>query len=335
MKNEYVITPDGGFVSKDELRHWGIPGMKWGIRRYQNKDGSLTPAGEKRYAKLEAEMNTLKGSKKTTDTAGESTSKKSDIRKKVASEMTDDELRERTARMQLEANYHNAEKNLAAANPVKVSAGKKFMNSLINDVVAPAAKSAGKEWLEKTMKDKLGLNKKDIDPVKKLEEEYKTFDWEQKIKKLKDKDPDNELSWDERNKKQQYEWNEYLHERERQKNDKADADARKAEKAAKQADKHSSNSSSSNNSSNNKPNNNSSSNTDSSSSKSSNNNPTSTNSSKTDNTKSSTKEPTYTTRADDYLNSKYYKKEVDRILAEMDKQGWEMYEREKKSHYYG
>ena len=32
-----------------ELYHWGIKGMKWGRRRYQNKDGSLTPEGRKRY----------------------------------------------------------------------------------------------------------------------------------------------------------------------------------------------------------------------------------------------------------------------------------------------
>lgn len=33
-----------------ELYHHGVKGMRWGIRRYQNKDGSLTPAGKKRYS---------------------------------------------------------------------------------------------------------------------------------------------------------------------------------------------------------------------------------------------------------------------------------------------
>lgn len=34
----------------NELQHWGIKGQKWGVRRYQNSDGSLTPAGRKRYS---------------------------------------------------------------------------------------------------------------------------------------------------------------------------------------------------------------------------------------------------------------------------------------------
>ena len=36
-------------LTPDYLEHYGILGMKWGVRRYQNKDGSLTPEGQKRY----------------------------------------------------------------------------------------------------------------------------------------------------------------------------------------------------------------------------------------------------------------------------------------------
>lgn len=44
---------DAGLHSNDpnSLQHYGVLGMKWGMRRYQNKDGSLTPAGERHYEK--------------------------------------------------------------------------------------------------------------------------------------------------------------------------------------------------------------------------------------------------------------------------------------------
>ena len=56
MSNEYYLIYD------EELYHHGIKGMKWGVRRYQNPDGSLTPAGYKRLMKADQ-----KWAKKKTD----------------------------------------------------------------------------------------------------------------------------------------------------------------------------------------------------------------------------------------------------------------------------
>lgn len=49
---EIVYNPNS--MHDDSLEHSGIKGMRWGVRRYQNPDGSLTPAGKRRYARAVA-----------------------------------------------------------------------------------------------------------------------------------------------------------------------------------------------------------------------------------------------------------------------------------------
>lgn len=56
-------------MDNNELQHWGVPGMKWGVRRYQNRDGTLTAAGKKRYdkelASVKEQQRVLKNKQKT------------------------------------------------------------------------------------------------------------------------------------------------------------------------------------------------------------------------------------------------------------------------------
>lgn len=56
MSNDYFVEMT---KEEDELYHHGILGQKWGIRRYQNPDGTLTTAGRKRLAKNEYEISMI------------------------------------------------------------------------------------------------------------------------------------------------------------------------------------------------------------------------------------------------------------------------------------
>ena len=73
-------------VYRDELYHWGIKGMKWGVRRYQNKDGTLTEEGKKRYAHDHEDYTRAHT-------------------KKSVREMSDSELNARINRLQKEQQY--------------------------------------------------------------------------------------------------------------------------------------------------------------------------------------------------------------------------------------
>ena len=61
----------------DVLQHYGVLGMKWGVRRYQNKDGSLTAAGRARLDKKDEKWAKKKGDK-ITETARKKLSKELD-----------------------------------------------------------------------------------------------------------------------------------------------------------------------------------------------------------------------------------------------------------------
>ena len=55
---------------ENELYHHGVKGQKWGVRRYQNKDGSLTLAGKKRALKKQNQSTEISNEKKYRDKDG-------------------------------------------------------------------------------------------------------------------------------------------------------------------------------------------------------------------------------------------------------------------------
>lgn len=125
----------------DVLIHYGILGMKWGVRRYQNKDGSLTSAGKKRYSNND---NIKEVPQKNTE----------EPKKKSVKDMSDEELRREVNRMQLEQNYlrmtgQNIEKGKSAA---EIALGK-MKESFISTV----AQKSGQILAERLVNSMLGV----------------------------------------------------------------------------------------------------------------------------------------------------------------------------------
>ena len=129
-------------MTDNELYHFGVKGMKWGVRRYQNKDGTLTKAGRKKMAKLDKEYSKLIGQKRNTESPNTSSSP---TKKKKLSEMTDDEIREQINRITLEKQYTNLLKNPDSIK--KQSKGHDFIKKIGSEVVMPAAMELGRQGL--------------------------------------------------------------------------------------------------------------------------------------------------------------------------------------------
>lgn len=164
---------------ENELTHWGIKGMRWGIRRYQNKDGTLTTAGKKRYAKemakLKEEERVAKNKQRTKAKLDKLDEKRREIEaiksgkpapkpaekqthKPSIKDMSDEELRAVVNRLNMEKMYKQLK-------PEQVSAGKKFADKVMKDVVAPAATEVGKNVLKDYMMN--AVKKASADAAKK------------------------------------------------------------------------------------------------------------------------------------------------------------------------
>ena len=88
----------------DELQHHGIKGQKWGVRRFQNADGSLTTAGKQRASAI----------KKHTDAKNRGT-------------LTNAQLKQKIERLQLE-------KQLRELTNAEVNSGRVYAQKILKDV---------------------------------------------------------------------------------------------------------------------------------------------------------------------------------------------------------
>lgn len=158
IKHSTCNTPPKGgnfkmVVYSDELCHYGIRGMRWGIRRYQNPDGSLTTAGRNRYST--GKHHSIFTRKKTTSKVKTKPAEEKPKQKSV-SEMSDAELNAFLNRKRLEQQYYQL-----MATPQKKSAvtkGKELVGKALENAAQDTLTQIAKYAMAKGVNKMLGDN---------------------------------------------------------------------------------------------------------------------------------------------------------------------------------
>lgn len=138
----------------NELTHWGVKGMKWGVRRYQNKDGSLTNAGQKRYDRDKREN----AGKKKGDKVGAADPNrwvKEDMSRsrKLADESSGMVSKLKNANDAAMRNRPKAKMDLSSMTDQEMrnQINRALLEKQYNDMFAPQKVSRGREFVSKTL----------------------------------------------------------------------------------------------------------------------------------------------------------------------------------------